>query len=154
MGIHQGFGTRVRRGGLLAAVAVLSSAGIALASNAVAGRPYAGTYKGLPTDHITFTVNANGKKVIDVDANTPFHCSGGCGGVENATGGTAKISKKGTFKVTIKILGPGLHPTVEGSDTVKGKFLKHGKAKGTVTSHFLHGSSGETVSWTATEAAD
>jgi hypothetical protein len=37
-----------------------------------------------------------------------------------------------------------------GTDTVAGKFLKHGKATGAVTSHFDAGSSGETASWTAT----
>lgn len=102
-------------------------------------------------DHI-FKVSANGKKVIDLSADTPFKCSGGCGGVGSATAGTAKISSKGTFKATLKIMAPGSTTKSEGTDTITGKFVSHGRAKGTVASHFKTGkSSDEKVSWSAVD---
>jgi hypothetical protein len=149
MGIRKSLGTRVCGGGVLAASAVLASAGIALASNPIDNGHYSGHYQGRPTDSITFTVSATGKKVIDIDVSTPFKCNGGCGGVESGIGGTARIHKN-KFTAKIKLHAPGTTNTLEGRDTVTGRFLKHFKAKGTVTSHFLHGGSGETVHWTAT----
>ena len=55
----------------------------------------------------------------------------------------------GKFKAVLKILAPGPGAQADGTDTVSGTFGKHGEAKGTVTSHFFKGSSGETVDWTA-----
>lgn len=146
-----GIGARARRGSLIAAAVLFATAGIALAAKPVKNGHYAGTEAGRSTSTISFTVNASGKKVIDLDADTPFHCSGGCGGVGGAENGSAKIShRKGTFKAVIRILGPGLHPSVEGKDTITGKFTRGGGAKGTISSHFNHnGSIDETVHWTA-----
>jgi hypothetical protein len=142
------FGARVRSVGLIAAAVVFASAGVALASHAIRGASYSGTYKGHPTDGISFTISANGKRLTHLRVATPFHCNGGCGGVANGGPGSARITRKGTFKVTLPLyFPPGSHSS-EGTDTVKGKFLSSGRAKGTVTSHFKHGS-GETVRWTA-----
>jgi hypothetical protein len=138
------------RSGALAAATVLASAGIALASNAVKGAAYSGHLAGKVGDTISFTVSPSGKKVIDLYVSTPYKCSGGCGGVESPSGGSAYITKKGTFKVTLKLENPG-ETTSYGSDTVTGTFLKGGEAKGKVTSHFNEGSDGETASWTATD---
>jgi len=149
MRIRHALGRYLCTGGALAAAAVLASAGIALASDAIGGASYSGHYQGRVTDTISFTVSANGKRLTDLSVTTPFKCSGGCGGVTSPIGGSARISSKGKFKATLKLLEPG-STTSYGSDTVTGTFLKHGKAKGTVTSHFDHGGSGETVSWTAT----
>ncbi len=151
MDIGNGAVSRVFGGAMVAAATVLAGAGIALASNAVAEGSYSGTYKQRPTDTISFKVSANGKRVIDIAVSTPFHCGGGCGGVQSPSGGTARISKHGTFKATLPLQTPGTHPSTFGHDMVTGKFLKNGQAKGTVSSHFDKSpSSDETVDWTAT----
>ena len=142
-------GRRLCKGGAFLAAAMLASGGVALASNVIKGASYAGHYEGGVTTSISFTVSANGKKVKDLSVTTPFKCSGGCGGAGSPIGGSARISKKGKFEATLKLMDPG-STQAYGSDTVTGTFLKHGKATGTVTSHFDHGGSGETVSWTAT----
>jgi hypothetical protein len=144
------FGGRLGRGGLVVVAVLLASAGVAFASHAVGGGSYSGAYKGRPTEGISFKVSANHKKVTDLTVATPYHCNGGCGGVASGGPGSARITKKGTFKVTLQLyFPPGSHSS-EGTDTVTGKFLSHHRAKGKVTSHFKHSSSGETVSWTAT----
>jgi hypothetical protein len=149
MSIRHELGRHLGRGGALAAATVLASAGVALASDAIRGASYSGHYQGRATDTISFTVSANGKRVVDLSVSTPFKCGGGCGGVESPSGGSALISKKGKFEATLKLMEPG-STQVYGSDTVTGTFLKHGKAIGKVSSHFNRGSAGETVSWTAT----
>ena len=137
---------------ITACAAALVSAGIAFAAHQVRGASYGGTYQGRTGTSITFKVSANGKKVIDLSADTLFKCSGGCGGVGSATAGTAKISSKGTFKATLKIMAPGSTTKSEGTDTITGKFVSHGRAKGTVASHFKTGkSSDEKVSWSAVD---
>ena len=144
--------TRASRGAALALAATLASAGIALAAKQVKGATYIGHYKGATqtVEAVVFKVSPNGKKVIDLSVETPFKCSGGCGGVGTPTGGTAKISRKGTFKVTLKIPAPGPAGKSEGTDTVTGTFHAHHTASGTVTSHFNAGGAGLTKSWTAT----
>ena len=134
---------------MLLAATVFASAGIALASSAIKGASYSGDYKGGPTDTIWFKVASSGKKVIDLSVTTPLKCNGGCGGVESPSGGSARISNNGKFQATLKVTEPGMTKSY-GSDKVTGSFLNHGKATGKVTSHFNRGSSGETVSWTAT----
>ncbi len=83
-------------------------------------------------------MSASGKEVTDLTVTTPFKCNGGCGGAESPSGGSARISKAGTFKATLKLKNPGQSASY-GTDTVTGTFLKSGKAKGTVTSHFTGG---------------
>jgi hypothetical protein len=149
MNIRHGLSRRLRRGGAFTAAALLASAGIALASNAIKGASYTGSYKVKVSDEISFTVSTNGKRVTDLSVATPFKCSGGCGGVGSPSGGSAPISSAGKFKATLKLIEPGSTKSF-GTDTVVGTFLKHGKAKGTVTSHFDADNDGETESWTAT----
>jgi hypothetical protein len=142
-------GAQFWRGGSIATAAVLASAGAAFAAHAIGGASYSGTYKGRPTEGLSFKVSANHKKVTDLMVDTPFRCNGGCGGVANGGPGSARITKKGTFKVKLQLyFPPGSHSS-EGTDTVTGRFLAHRRVKGTVTSHFKHGSS-DTVRWTAT----
>ena len=139
------------RCGALTAAAALASAGVALGStNAVKGASYTGRFAGSATQAITFTVSADGRKVSAFSVVTPVKCSGGCGGVPTGRGGSAPISKNGKFTVKLKLLLPGSSTKALGTDTVTGTFLKHGGAKGTVTSHFAEGGGGKTVSWTAT----
>ncbi len=149
MEIGHGLGRHLRRGGAIAAGAALASAGIALASNAVKDGSYIGHYKGGMTAAISFKVSANGKQVVDLDAQTPFKCSGACGGVPSVTGASARISKKGTFELKVKLIGPGSTKSF-GTDTVTGTFQSRGRAKGEITSHFTTGSFGAASSWTAT----
>jgi hypothetical protein len=148
MSIRQYVGRHLFITGVLAISAVFASAGIALASSPLKGASYVGHYGKGSTQGISFKVSANGRQVIDLSVSTPFKCNGGCGGVESPSGGAARVSKNGTFKTTLKLTGPGSAKSI-GSDTVTGTFLNHGKAKGTVTSHFNSGGAGETVSWTA-----
>ena len=136
-----------------AAAVLLASAGMALAAKQVKGATYVGHYKGTVTqvavEAISFKVSANGKKVTDLYVSTPFKCSGGCGGVGSPKEGTAKIVD-GTFKVKLPIPAPGGGKS-EGTDLVIGTFHAHGKATGTVTSHFAHSTSGTTRTWTAAD---
>jgi hypothetical protein len=142
-------GPRLRSVVLIAAALVFASAGVAFASHAIGGASYSGTYKGRPTEGISFKVSANGNKVTHLTVDTPFHCNGGCGSVASGGPGSARISSTGTFKVTLQLyFPPGSHSS-EGTDTVTGKFLASGRAKGKVSSHFNRGSAGEAVSWTA-----
>ena len=149
MNIRNALHGRLGIGGAPLASAVLASGGVALASNAVKGALYSGHYRGDATVAISFTISASGKQLTHLSVTTPFKCSGGCGGVGSPIGGSARISKEGKFKVTLKLLAPGSTKSV-GTDTVTGTFLKHGKAMGTVSSHFNADNAGETVSWTAT----
>jgi hypothetical protein len=149
MDIGHALGRRLGAGGAIAAGVALASAGIALASNAVKDGSYIGHYKGGMTEAISFQVSANGKRVVDLDAQTPFKCSGGCGGVPSVTGGSAKISKKGTFELKVKLVGPGSTKSF-GTDTITGTFQSHGRAKGKISSHFTTGSFGSSATWTAT----
>ena len=143
-------GARLSACALFASLAVLATAGIAVASSRVKGASYIGAYKGVSANSISFKVSRSGKKLVDLSVETPFKCSGGCGGVQSPSGGTAKISRKGTFKVKMKIFAPGSTSKTVGTDTVTGTFLKHGRARGTVASHFNSGGgSDKTVSWTA-----
>lgn len=139
---------RIVRGGMLAAAGVLASAGVALAANAIAGGSYQST--AVSTGKISFKVSPNAKRVTNLDVSTPVHCSGGCGGIASPSGGSARI-RTNKFKVTLPFyFPPGSHST-EGTDTVTGRFLAGGTAKGTITSHFKHGTSSDrTVNWTAT----
>lgn len=139
----------VSRGPVLVVVTALAWAGIALAATPVKGGSYTGTYKGTVGDSISFKVSSNGKKLTGLYVSTPFKCSGGCGGVPSGSNGSAKITRKGTFKAKLKLVGPGGTKPI-GTDTVVGRFLSHGRAKGTVTSHFSAGS-GAKASWTATD---
>jgi hypothetical protein len=149
MNIRHALVRPLRRGGALAAAAVLASAGIAFASDALSGASYTGHLSGEATATISFKVSTNGKRVVDLSAGTPFKCGGGCGGVPSVTNGSARISKSGKFTLTYKLTDPGSTKAF-GTDTISGTFHKHGVAKGTTASHFTTGNFGKTVSWTAT----
>ena len=135
---------------VVTAMATLAVAATATASNATRGASYVGSYSDGATDAIAFKVSANGEKVIDLDVSTPVKCQGGCGGIGSASGASASISKNGTFKVKLTLVFPPGSNKSEGTETVTGKFLKHGMATGTVSSHFKGGSIDRTVHWTAT----
>lgn len=130
-------GRRRHAGGVaIAAAAVLATAGMALATAPKKGYSYTTTTASKV--FVSFKVSTNGETVIDLSSGTPVKCSAGSGGFPAARKlGAGKISKKGTFKVVLKLYppGPAGHKS-DGTDTVTGKFLKGAKAKGTVKSHF------------------
>src|ERR1700722_3031875 len=97
----------VSRGLVPAAVIALVCAGYAMAAAPARGGSYTGTYKGKVGDSISFKVSGNGKKLTGLYVSTPFKCSGGCGGVPAGSGGSARITKKGTFRAKINLIGPG-----------------------------------------------
>ena len=136
--------------GALAAVATLSVTTVAIASSAVKGASYVGSYSDGATNAISFKVSANGKKVLDLTVSTPIKCQGGCGGIGSASPASASISKHGRFTVKLNLVFPPGSNKSEGTETVTGEFLKHGIATGTVSSHFKGGSVDRTVHWTAT----
>ena len=74
------------------------------------GASYVGHYKGaaVTIEAVSFKVSANGRKVIDLSVETPFKCAGGCGGVGSPTGGSARITRQGTFEVKLRIPAPDL----------------------------------------------
>jgi hypothetical protein len=135
---------------VVAAMASLVVAAVATASNATKGGSYVGSYSDGATDAISFKVSANSKEVIDLVVSTPVKCQGGCGGIGSASRASASISKNSTFKVKLKLVFPPGSTKSEGTETVTGKFLKHGRATGTVSSHFNGGGIDRTVHWTAT----
>ncbi len=150
MTMARDLGRRLSGIGALAAVATLAVASVAIASHAVKGASYIGSYSDGATDAISFKVSPNGKKVVELTVSTPITCQGGCGGIGSGSPASAKISKKGAFKVTLNLDFPPGSNKSEGTETVTGKFLKQGFATGTVSSHFKGGtSSNRTVHWTA-----
>lgn len=140
---------RVTIAGALASAGLLASAAVAVAAHQVHGATYEGAYKTGQTNAVSFKVAVNGSRVVDLDVDTPIKCGGGCGGFSNGIGGSAKITRKGTFTAKIKLTGPGSTRSI-GYDKVTGTFLAGGHAKGTVSSHFdAGGGSDRTVAWTA-----
>jgi hypothetical protein len=150
MNMTHGFEQRLSGIGALAAIATLAVATVASASGAVKGGSYVGSYSDGLTDAISFKVSASGKKVVELDVSTPIKCQGGCGGIGSASHASAAISKKGRFKVKLNLVFPPGSNKSEGTETVSGKFLAHGIATGTVSSHFKGAGSDRTVHWTAT----
>ncbi len=112
---------------------VLAAASVALAAHPIKGATYKGTFG---TSSISFKVAANGKKVSVFNFPVPpIGCQGGTFG--SASGGSATVSKKGTFKVTLKLVFAPLHRT-NGKLVVTGKFQKGGKESGKVSSIFTN----------------
>jgi hypothetical protein len=121
--------------------AVVVAAGLSTAGAALATAPKKGwTYTTQPTAKVlvTFKVSANGKKVTKVGAGLAVECKGGAGGFPSARKpGSGDITKKGTFRVVLQLYPPGAAgQKSSGTDTVTGKFVKGGKATGTVGTHF------------------
>lgn len=147
---------RIAAGAALTLACVLASAGLASAARQVKGATYVGHYKGasqVGLEAIAFKVSANGHKVTFISVETPIKCNGGCGGVGAPKGGTATITRSGTFKAKLKIPAPGPAGKSEGTVTVTGTFRAHGKASGTVASHFNGGGGSDaTKDWAATRA--
>lgn len=120
--------------GALASAAVLASATVALAAHPSKGKTYRGTVTGNSTEPVSFKVNSTGTKVVKLTVPIAFGCQGG--GITTPKPASAKITSKGTFKTTVPLTGAGGSTGNAGSETVTGTFLKAGREKGTITSHF------------------
>lgn len=120
--------------GALALGAVLASAAVALAAHPAKGKQYSGEVNGNSTQPVSFRVNKTGTKVVKLMVPIAFGCQGG--GVETPPPESAKITSRGTFKKSVPLTGVGGSTGSAGSETVTGTFLKGGKEKGTITSHF------------------
>ena len=119
----------------LVVAAALSTAGVALATAPKTGW----TYTTQPTAKVlvTFKVSANGKKATNLGAGIAVKCKGSAGGFPQAKPGSGNITKTGTFKVVLKLYPLGrAGQKSSGTDTVTAKFVKGGKATGTVLSYF------------------
>jgi hypothetical protein len=112
----------------------LVGAAVALAAKPLKGATYSGTFTGQVYNTITFKVSSNGKKVSAFNIpSPPVGCQGAAFG--SATGGTATVSKNGTFKATLNLVFTPEHKT-NGTVLVSGKFGKHGSESGTISSNF------------------
>lgn len=125
----------------IAATAVmLCTAAAALAAHPAKNKTYSGTIKQKETAKITnrfaisFKVSRNGKHVsrFKLPQGFPLYChSGGVGGLGSPKSKSAKVSSKGTFKVSLPVV---FAPTRQKQGTLKisGKFKKHRKESGKV----------------------
>lgn len=122
-------------GGTVALAVVPLLAGIALAMAPQRGWTY--TTAPAAKVFVFFKVSADGKRVTNVGAGIAVKCRGGAGGFPSARPGSGKITKHGTFKVTLKLYPPGRsRQKSSGTDTITGKFVAGGKANGTVRTYF------------------
>lgn len=117
-------------GGAVALVGV----GVALGAQPLKGATYSGSFTGETFDTVSFKVSSNGKNVSGFNVpNPPAGCQGGAFG--SATGGSAKVSKKGTFKVTLNLVFAPQKKT-NGTVLITGKFGKHHSESGKISSNF------------------
>ncbi len=124
-------------------ISILASGALLIvASAAFAGQPKKGaTYKGFASpkstgNAIQFKVSANGKRVSAVKVSYgPIACQGVDPHV--AAGGSATVSKHGTFTVSLIMYFPPTEPSRHvGTLLVTGTFGKHGSESGTIKSQF------------------
>ena len=142
---------RFRLLALLAAGALLLLA----VSIALAAKPKANYTYSTPTGsspNVYFQAK-NGKKLINFDAGMALKCTvkvcGGFGGIKSFTRASVKVSKKGTFKVSGKIVTEADKKL--GTQTVTGRFVSPTEVKGKVATHLQLGQyKGVTEKFTAT----
>ena len=144
----------LRLASILGSVALLMLAvvGIALAAKPKAGYTYSTPG---PTSPSVYFNSVSAKKLTDFSAGLALKCRsttcGGFGGIRSLTSNSVKVSKKGTFKVSGKILT--VNNKKIGTEIVTGKFAGATKVKGTVTTHANLGEyKGVTKRYTATGA--
>jgi hypothetical protein len=127
---------------LAAAIASLSICAVALAVQPAKGKTYTGTISQslnggevVNTLSIAFAVAKNGKKVqhFSLPSNVPFYCEGG--GFGGVSGGSAKVTKTGTFKVKLPIVFAPTHEH-QGFVTITGKFRPNKVESGSITTEF------------------
>jgi hypothetical protein len=127
----------VRRALVIGGLIAVAIAGVASAAKPVKGATYSGTIKisGSLTAPISFTVSSSGKKVSSfTTGQIPFGCQGAQPSFKS---GGATVSKKGKFTAKLTMFFPPTQPSrTVGTLTITGKFAKHGKESGKLTSTF------------------
>jgi hypothetical protein len=122
---------------LATVVALLVGTAAALAAKPIKGATYRGGIKRSSnvTYSISFKVSANGKRVgsFSLPNGYPVYCQGG--GFGQAQAGSGKVSKTGKFTVKLALYFAPTHQH-QGFVIITGKFGKHGKESGTVTTDF------------------
>jgi hypothetical protein len=137
---------RRRRRALALPVLILPSLIIcaaAIAAQPLKGRTYAGTinqvFNGKVVNEFPFSfgVSANGKKVkkFNLGASVPIYCEGG--GFGGASGGSATVTKAGTFKAKLPIIFTPTHEH-QGFVTITGKFGAKGTESGSLSTEFAN----------------
>jgi hypothetical protein len=117
----------------LAAILVLMAAATGFAAAPVKGGKYSGTLSGSTSQTVTFKVSKNGKKASGFKLITiPNKCGSG-GGVPKQSSSPAAISK-GKFTATIRFKTTA--GQVFATTTITGKFLKHRRESGNLTTKF------------------
>jgi hypothetical protein len=126
---------------VLLALSSLSVCAVALAAHPAKGKTYTGTInqsfggKVVNQFPISFSVSKNGKKVkkFSLPSNVPIYCEGG--GFGGASGGSAAVSKAGTFKIKLPIIFAPTHEH-QGFVTITGKFGPKKAEAGTISTEF------------------
>jgi hypothetical protein len=118
---------------------VVASLLLVVVAAALAAKPIKGaTYKGSAPngDPVQFKVSATGKKVSGFTVTfAPIGCQGVAPKVSSS--GSAKITSKGTFKVSLVMYFPPTQPSRHvGTLVMTGTFGKHGKETGKLRSQF------------------
>jgi hypothetical protein len=137
------FLSRRRRMVALPALALLglTICAAALAAHPVKGKTYSGTinqaFNGKVVNQfpISFSVSTTGTKVMKftLPSNVPIYCEGG--GFGGASGGSATVSKAGTFKAKLPIIFTPTHEH-QGFVTITGKFKAKGAESGSISTEF------------------
>jgi hypothetical protein len=114
---------------------------VALAAHPAKGKTYAGTinqsFNGKVVNQfpISFAVSQNGKKVkkFSLPSNVPIYCEGG--GFGGVSGGSATVTKAGTFKIKLPIVFAPTHEH-QGFATITGKFGPKKTESGSIATEF------------------
>lgn len=126
---------------LLLSLAICAAA---LAAHPLKGKTYTGTINQVFNGQVvneypfSFSVSKTGSKVMKftVPTSVPIYCEGG--GFGGASGGSATVTKAGTFKAKVPIIFTPTHEH-QGFVTITGKFGKKGTESGSVSTEFAKG---------------
>lgn len=125
----------------LLVLASLSICAAALAAHPAKGKTYTGTidqaFNGKIVNRfpISFSVSQNGGTVkkFTLPSNIPIYCEGG--GFGGVSGGSASVTKAGTFKVKLPIVFAPTHER-QGFAIITGKFGPKKAESGSITTEF------------------
>lgn len=129
---------RLRLVSIVAAGVLLLAVGVALAAKPKGNYTFSAA-SSTSSPSMYFKTSSNGKKLTDFYPGDAIRCGtgvGGFGGIGTSAPKTIKVSKKGTFKVSAKVIGVGPHPKTFGKATITGKFVTSTKATGKITWHY------------------
>ena len=128
---------RVAAASLLLLAGLLLTAAVAFAAKPAKGKTYSGEIKRSATVQfpISFKASRSGKRVsgFSFPSSYPVYCQGGGFGAPQSR--SARISRRGTFEVKLPIVFTPTHQR-QGFVRVSGRFLRHKREKGEITTHF------------------